>query len=360
VKVLMFTQKVDENDPILGFTIRWIEELSKRVEELIVIASYVGSFKLPSNVRVMSLGKERRRNKFLRILNIYKLALPFLIRKKVDVIFLHMIPHYAWMLAGLPNLMGIRIYLWFAHKSVSLPLKLAIPFVSAVFTSYSEGFRIKTSKKNIISQGIDVEHFKYENVNKKNNSERIILSVGRISPIKDYETLIKAAGLLRDKDFKDFKVTIVGDIGTPEQAGYKETLVGLVDKLRLREHIEFIGAVPYTKIAKYYSMCDVHVNLCPRGGLDKAVLEAMACGTLSFAANEGFRETMGNYADWLLFRHGDAEDLTRKIGALLELSAAEREGIGLYLREQVIQMHNLERLTDKLVALFQEVMRDRR
>ena len=144
MKVLMFTQKVDEDDPILGFTVRWIEELSKRVEELFVIASYVGSFKLPSNVKVMSLGKERRRNKLLRIFNIYKLSLPLIIKKKVDVIFLHMIPHYAWMLFGLPNLMGILIYLWFTHKSVSLSLKLAIPFLDKVFTASPEGFRIES------------------------------------------------------------------------------------------------------------------------------------------------------------------------------------------------------------------------
>ncbi len=352
MKVLMFTQKVDENDPILGFTVRWIEKLSEKVEELFVIASYVGSFELPSNVRVMSLGKEVKRNRFLRLFNIYKLSLPLIIGKKIEVIFLHMIPHYAWMLAGLPNLIRIPIYLWFAHKSVSLPLKLAIPFVSAIFTSSPEGFRIKTPKKNIINHGIDVERFTFENVNKKDNSERIILSVGRISPIKDYETLIKAAGLLRDNGFKDFKVNIVGDIGTPEQANYKEMLINLVNELGLDENTEFIGAVPYRDIARYYSASEIHINLCPTGAPDKAALESMACGTLSLAANNGLRETMGNYADCLLFRHGDAEDLAKKLATLLGISPSERERIGLYLRERVVQMHSLDQLINKLVKSF--------
>ena len=41
LRVLMFTQKVDENDLILGFTVRRIKELGKKVEELFVISSEI-------------------------------------------------------------------------------------------------------------------------------------------------------------------------------------------------------------------------------------------------------------------------------------------------------------------------------
>ena len=41
MRVLMFTQKVDENDLILGFTVRRIKELGKKVEELFVISSEI-------------------------------------------------------------------------------------------------------------------------------------------------------------------------------------------------------------------------------------------------------------------------------------------------------------------------------
>lgn len=58
MRLLIVTQKVDKNDPILGFFHRWIEEFSKHCEKLTVICLQAGEFKLPANVTVLSLGKE--------------------------------------------------------------------------------------------------------------------------------------------------------------------------------------------------------------------------------------------------------------------------------------------------------------
>jgi glycosyltransferase involved in cell wall biosynthesis len=78
----------------------------------------------------------------------------------------------------------------------------------------------------------------------------------------------------------------------------------------------------------------------------------MACGKPSLSSTLGFEETMGEQANLLLFKQKDAENLAEKLAALLKLSLAERERIGLYLRERVIKMHSLERLADKLVNIF--------
>jgi glycosyltransferase involved in cell wall biosynthesis len=81
----------------------------------------------------------------------------------------------------------------------------------------------------------------------------------------------------------------------------------------------------------------------------------MACGRLSLSSTLGFRQTMGPWADCLLFRHGDASDLADKLTVLLALPRAKVTQIGLELRQRVLQMHTLERLADKLVGLFDEV-----
>ena len=81
-------------------------------------------------------------------------------------------------------------------------------------------------------------------------------------------------------------------------------------------------------------------------------LEAMACGKPCLVANEGFKETLGKFADDLLFRHGDAEHLAEKLMALLELSERGREEMGLYLRQRIIELHSLHRLTYNLMEVF--------
>jgi hypothetical protein len=93
----------------------------------------------------------------------------------------------------------------------------------------------------------------------------------------------------------------------------------------------------------------VHVNLTPAGFGDKVAWEAMSCARPCLVANEDFRETLGEHADALLFRHGDAEDLARKLEALLTKSTDEHDAIGSDLRAQVERLHSLPRLAGRIL-----------
>ena len=86
------------------------------------------------------------------------------------------------------------------------------------------------------------------------------------------------------------------------------------------------------------------------------MLEAMSCGKISLAANEGFREVLGDVAEKVLFHSGDVEDLAEKLLWALNLASEDRRRIGLSLRERVIKMHGLDRLMDRIVELFKELM----
>jgi glycosyltransferase involved in cell wall biosynthesis len=94
------------------------------------------------------------------------------------------------------------------------------------------------------------------------------------------------------------------------------------------------------------------VNMTATGSGDKVVWEVMSCGKISLAANEGFRETFGTYADLLLFRYQDANHLANRLLWALSADAKERQRMGVYLREQVVKMHSLDRLATTLVDLL--------
>ncbi len=119
--------------------------------------------------------------------------------------------------------------------------------------------------------------------------------------------------------------------------------------------ILLLGAIPPSEIVQWYRRCLAHVNLCPPGGLDKAALEAMACGKPCLVANEGFRETLGHWASHLLFRPGHAEDLAYKLEKLLAMSESHRRAIGTDLRHSVIEQHDLKRLANQLMSVFETV-----
>src|SRR3989338_3997811 len=92
MKLLIITQKVDKNDPILGFFHRWLEEFAKNVEKLTVICLGKGEYDLPENVRVLSLGKESGHSKIKYLRRFYKYI--WMERKNYDAVFVHMNPEY--------------------------------------------------------------------------------------------------------------------------------------------------------------------------------------------------------------------------------------------------------------------------
>jgi glycosyltransferase involved in cell wall biosynthesis len=95
------------------------------------------------------------------------------------------------------------------------------------------------------------------------------------------------------------------------------------------------------------------VNLTPAGFGDKVAWEAMSCGRPCLVANDDFHETLGRYEKELLFRGGDPTDLAGKLRSLLNRTSAQRNEIGLYLREQVDRLHSLPRLATRVLDELQ-------
>ncbi|VAW33214.1 hypothetical protein MNBD_CPR01-313, partial [hydrothermal vent metagenome] len=179
-KLLIVTQTIDENDPVLGFFVRWVEEFAKHAESVEVICLNLGKSDLPKNVRVHSLGKERvsgadntgnieqaqstapsfaRRCALRATYAIRFIRLVWRLRNNYDTVFVHMNPEYFVLAGKLWRLMRKRTALWYTHKSVDLKLRIAVLFANIVFTASPESFRLKSNKVHVVGHGIDLEHF---------------------------------------------------------------------------------------------------------------------------------------------------------------------------------------------------------
>jgi glycosyltransferase involved in cell wall biosynthesis len=352
MNVLMITQKVDLDDDILGFTHTWVNKLAEWVERLYVLALAVGRHSLRDNVELFSMGKERGNSRLERLVNFNRVVARFVLSKKVDVVFIHMCPVYAIMAAPWTKLRHVPMVLWYTHKSVNRTLKLAHRLVNRVVTASPESFRLPSDKVVVTGHGIDTDVFKPA---EDACLERpfTVLSVGRISPIKDYETLIEAADILvNQQGQRDLQFVVAGDVGTPEQVKYHDWLLTEVHKRELVDSFEFVGAVPHWQIAGHYQQADLFVNLSHTDSLDKAVLEAMACGVVPLTSNTAFDPLLGMLAPRLMFTVRDARDLADKIGRLARLPQVERDALGRELRSIVIQQHSIQGLMDQLVAMW--------
>ena len=355
MRILLFNLATDADDPILGFATRWIGALAKRVEFIHVITMRAGRFDVPGNVRVESVGKEKGYSEARRLVEFYRLLLRALREDHIDACFSHMITLFTVLAAPVLKSKGIPIVTWYAHPSITPILKAAHFLSDRMIASVPTAYPYKRDKLIAIGQGIDTELFS-PNGTTAPGFHPMILCAGRLSPVKDHPTLLKAARLLRQTIGENFRIAIVGGPAAPRDQSYVRMLREQVKDLSLSDIVHFESAVPMDKLPVCYQRCAVYVNLTPTGFGDKVAWEAMSCGKVCIAANDGFRETFGRYADRLLFRHGDAESLAGRLRWALSLTDIEKQDTGQYLREQVMKQHSLEGLATKLVELFARLL----
>ena len=192
MRILILTQKVDKEDDILGFFHAWLQEFSAVAEHVHVICLEEGTYDLPKNVEVHSLGKETGRSRIKYTLNFYKYI--FNLRNQYDVVFVHM--NYEYVLLGgfFWKLYKKKILLWYVHRQVTTGLRLANYFVDKVFTSTKQSFLIDTNKKVLVGHGIVYEKFFHE-PKQYMSDPLVILHVGRITQIKNIDMLLRVVPL---------------------------------------------------------------------------------------------------------------------------------------------------------------------
>ncbi len=347
MKLLIITQKIDQNDDILGFFHGWVEEFAKQAEKVVVIAQAVGQYNLPENVEVFSMGKEMGYSKIRQLFNFYQLLFKNLL--KTDAVFVHMIP--LWVVLGLPiyKIYRKKVYLWYTHKSVNWTLKLAEKFVDKIFTASKESFRLPSKKVIITGHGIDMDKFKIQSEKPKIKEKFKIITAGRIAVVKNYEVLIGAAEILKNKDFSaqggpasGWEIKIAGAPALEQDQIYFKKLKDIIKEKKLENKINFAGSIPYKNITGFYQRGDLFVNFSDTGSLDKAVLEAMASGLSVLTSNEAFK----NILPEKYFTSKNSQEIAGKIMALSGIPADPA------LRDYVFKNHSLDRLINKIIIFI--------
>jgi glycosyltransferase involved in cell wall biosynthesis len=343
--ILIITQKVDINDPVLGFFHQWIVEFSKRVEHVYVICLEKGQYDLPKNVKVFSLGKEDGVSKIKYTLNFYKYI--WNLRKKYDSVFVHMNQEYVLLGGIFWRIFGKKFGFWYSHKSVSLKLVVAEILSNIIFSASKESFRLKSNKLFVAGHGIDLNMF--SNINNESNHNRLLF-LGRISPIKDLETSILALRNLRGAGL-DFNLDIIGSTSGVEDLRYLNKIKELVKSLGLSESVRFLGPVRNIDLPKILKSYFAMTHTSNTGSLDKVVLECMLSEVFVFSSNDSTKSILKDYPN-LLFKSGDHSSLSKKIQLLSQMDPEFRQDILLKCKKIVSDDHGLEGLIVKILKKY--------
>ena len=346
----MLTQKVDQNDDLLGVYHEWIKRLAERVDRLSVICLYRGQYSLPSNVRVYSLGKESGLSKWKYLKNFYKYI--WQLRQEYDLVFVHMNTEYILLGWWLWKRLRKKIVLFFAHYNPDWKLRFSEKVVDRIVTSVPEACNIPSRKITVVGQGIDTERFRYMGVKKK---ERSILFLGRISPVKNIDTLLDAFERVAQTD-NSISLGIVGSAPLADQEYLKGILVR-IKASQVSSRIHYYGGVPNHQTPEIYNYYELFINLTPTGSFDKSILESMACETPVLVSNKAFvRIFPSQLRSRLMFGEGDSEELSNKIQEFFQLPQAEVSKAKSFLREIVVHNYSLDHLPIALCKVFEQIL----
>lgn len=353
MNLLVFNLKTDASDDVLGFTTDWVNGLATHCENVFVVTMAVGRIAVAQNVRVYSAGKERGYSEPRRVIEFYRLLIGLLRAERIDVCFAHMMPLFAVLGWPLLRLYRIPIMLWYAHGHVSPLLRIATVLVDRVVTSSRGGFRLPTRKLRVVGQGIDVARFCPAASRQDPKKRFVLLTVGRISPVKHLEVLIEALAhlSLQLTAKRNVVVRFVGDPLTQRDREYCKSLRRRAKELGVFARVEFLPAVPFTEIHRVYRDADVFVNSSETNSVDKTVLEAMATGLPVVTSNPAFADILDpSHVSMCMVPKGDPDALAIRLTRFIEMSDELRHAYGASLRGIVSRKHALEGLCNRIVG----------
>lgn len=310
-RVLIITQSVGTSARLLEFFSSWIVEFARTYEHVTVLTLEASDHAFPSNVTVVSLGKERGVSRPVR----WVLFVRELIRivPRVDAVFAHMSPVFA--IASWPwcVLWRKRLVLWYLHRSVTWRLRLAYAMCDVVVTADASSLRIRGPKVVAVGHGIDTSRGLQGAQEPRPHTPLRLVCVGRLSPIKRVHLFLGALVVLKSQGVS-VEARIVGSAVMSSDYAYEAQLHRLVAQHGLGGTVEFVGYVAHDKLDQHYAWADIAVGLTPPGGIDKVLLEAMSWGCSVVTTNTVMADHVGQYASTMVVGNDDSGSIAQAIG----------------------------------------------
>ncbi len=343
MKLLICTQAVDRNDPILGFFHEWITEFAGHFEHVHVICLREGSHTLPKNVTVYSLGKESGESRIKYIFRFYRFFGKVFFHDRVDFVFFHMGAVYN--LLAIPffvvrKLFGTSFYWWKAHGQINIVGRIAGIFNDRIYTASANSFRIPSKKKFVVGHGIAVEGETLKD--KEIQSHLRIVTVGRITQVKNLERVVEVAHTLHTRNIP-FTISVIGPVIQP---AYFEEVQKLIARYDLQDFITFTGPKDASALAGIYEGADILLHPSKTGSIDKVVLEAMSHGVVPIAPQDAYAEILESFH--LCVEKDESREYVAVMSTLRDLKSDAYNELRHNLQNEVVVKHSLATLPHRI------------
>ena len=232
---------------------------------------------------------------------------------------------------------------------------------NAVARAQVEAGSVSASKVTVIHNGIDISRFASPNETEATRlqaqlgltqSDRVLLCVGRLEPVKNHTLLLRAFEHLAS-EFREWKLLLVG------RGRLESQLRKLAASLGLEDRVHFTGEL--SPVAPAFQIADAFVLSSNREGLPIVVLEAMAARLpMVLTSVGGIPEIVEHGVTGLLVPPRDEQALAAALRSLFLMSDDQRQAMAAAGRRRVEERFSAQRMVAATEALYEQVLAPRR
>jgi glycosyltransferase involved in cell wall biosynthesis len=200
----------------------------------------------------------------------------------------------------------------------------------------------------VIHCGVDLPNLPFQD---EGREEDLIVTVGRLDPIKGFDVLIDALAELK-RQGRRLRCQVIG------QGPLRPELQTRVDRQGLSELVELIGARPQVEVraalraATVFTLPSLIAPSGDRDGIPVSLMEAMAAGAPVVSTRvSGIPELIEDEREGLLVSPHDSQALAQALARLLD-DAALRRRLAVAARARIEREFDAAREASKLLELF--------
>jgi glycosyltransferase involved in cell wall biosynthesis len=352
LRIVWICQALDRDDPVLATAVSWIEVLIGRdaVDHVTALGLRVGRHELPpGKVTVRRFGRDGGAATAASFVREVARAT----RPGADLFFIYQGGPYPPLLMPFKLLRGIPIVQWKAHPVIDRRMAFyARHCDDLIFTSTEAAFPMDLDKVRVVGNGVDTRAFAIEPGREAGGGRELegdLIALGRVMPSKRIEQMIRAVAAANRRFGTDYRFDFYGPV-LPGSESYAAELGALIESLGAGRWVRLPGAVGHDRLPQLLNRYRATLNFSDTA-LDRAVLEAMACGLPAISSNRVFREAIPADLRPLLTVDAEATDeQAERIHEILGRDERELAALGQRVREFVVAEHSVERLFDRILA----------
>ena len=342
--LLVINYAMDEKSQVFSHQIELVNQLSVKFDQITVLTAQIGVCNTEKNVKVISFDwvEGKRVSSLLRFLKIF---IKTIRSEKFTVLFSHMTSVQSAFISPITRVIKLKHYLWFAHTSNGIFLKVSRLLSDGIITSTPGSCPLKGSKVFPIGQSINSQKFK----KKSSNTQPVknLVHIGRFDPSKNIKEIIYEVKKLRS-NLPDLKLEVIGSPSSDRFKDYESNVKAKFDSEVQLGWLKFTPHIPRSSLPEILQTYDCFIHSF-QGSLDKTIVEATFSGLPVITINNEYRKIFGS---WNLIDTGTNKSLKDEADLLLNLDGNKRQSEVDRRYEVAIEQHELTGWIDRLVSIL--------